>query len=365
MIKINALIKISLASVWVKVWPILIAILFFGIIIFLHELGHFTFAKVFKVKVNEFAMGMGPAIFKFKKKVTQYSLRLFPIGGYVSMEGEEEDSEDENSFMKKKCWQRIIIVAAGAFMNILLGFILITVMNSSADLIGTNYIVGFDDKQATSSHGIEKGDQIIRVNGRSVCTSLDLSYNMMSDKDGKMDILVKRKGDKILLDDVQFEMKKYDDGSEAIYFDMYIAGVDSTFLNVMKYSLLDVASMVKIVYNSLFDLVTGQFSLHDIAGPIGTVDYIAEAAETAVSETDYSYILMIMALITVNIGVFNLLPLPALDGGRLFFMLIELIRRKPVNQKYERLVHAAGLILLLAFMVIVSASDILKLINGG
>lgn len=351
--------------VWSKAWPILVAIVFFGIIIFLHELGHFTFAKIFKVKVNEFAMGMGPAILKKKFKGTQYALRLFPIGGFVSMEGEDEDSEDENAFGKKKCWQRMIIVAAGATVNILLGFILIVIMQSNTERIGTNVVAKFDDPTLTSSHGLQVGDKIVKVNGRSVWTDLDLTYIMMSDKDGVMDITVKRNGEKVFIKDAKFEMTTYEDGTEAIQFDMYILGVDTNFFNVLKYSALETVSTIKIVYNSLFDLITGQYSFRDLAGPIGTVDYIAEAATTAVEETNYSYILFIMALITVNVGVFNLLPLPALDGGRLFFMLIELIRRKPINPKYEGFVHAAGMILLIGFMIAVSASDIYKLITGG
>ncbi|MBQ7579800.1 MAG: site-2 protease family protein [Clostridia bacterium] len=360
-----SLLKVTFSLVWSKAWPILIAILFFGIIIFLHELGHFTFAKIFKVKVNEFAMGMGPAILKKKFKGTLYALRLFPIGGFVSMEGEDEDSDDENAFGKKACWKRMVIVAAGATVNILLGFILVVITQANTDRIGTNVVAKFDDPTVSSAHGLHIGDKIIKVNGRSVWTDLDLTYIMMSDKDGIMDITVKRNGEKVEIEDARFEMKKYDDGTEAIYFDMYILGVDTNLLTVLKYSSLKTVSMVKIVYNSLFDLVTGQYKLHDLAGPIGTVDYIAEAASTAVKETDYSYALFIMALITVNIGVFNLLPLPALDGGRLFFLLIELIRRKPINPKYEGYVHAAGMILLFAFMIVISASDIYKLITGG
>lgn len=359
------LLKVTPSMVWSKAWPVLIAILFFGIIIFLHELGHFIFAKIFKVKVNEFSMGMGPAIFKKQYKDTQYSIRLFPIGGFVSMEGEDEESEDVNSFGKKKCWKRMIIVAAGATVNIILGLIIIIAMKSSNDRIGTNIIAQFDDKTVKTSHSMQIGDKIVKVNGRSVLTDLDLTYTMMSDKDGIMDITVKRDGKKIPLEDVKFEMKEYEDGTTAIYFDMYVLGVEPTFFNVLKYSALETVSMVKIVYNSLFDLITGQYALHDLAGPIGTVDYIAKAASTAVKETNYDYILMIMSLITINIGVFNLLPFPALDGGRLFFMLFELIRRKPINPKYEGYIHAAGMVLLFGFMIIVSASDIYKLIKGG
>ena len=185
----------SVSQIWGKVWPILVAVVFFGIIIFIHELGHFTFAKVFKVKVHEFAMGMGPAILKFGKKDTKYSLRLFPIGGFVSMEGEDEESESGDAFCNKPVWQRIIILAAGATMNLVLGVIIVAVMLSGSDLIGTNQIHSFHES-AISNASLEQGDEILEINGRRLFSEYDLGFLMSRDGDGVMDFTVRRNGEK-------------------------------------------------------------------------------------------------------------------------------------------------------------------------
>ena len=361
-VKIN-LLSLDLSAIWFKAWPIIVAILFFGLIIFIHELGHFTFAKLFKVKVNEFAMGMGPAILKKKIKDTTYALRLFPVGGFVSMEGEDEESTDEGSFSKKACWKRIIIVAAGAIMNLLLGLVICICINAKQDLIATPVIAQFREDSVSVSSGLEVNDRIVGIDNHSVTSYMDLSFLMMRDKDGVMDITVKRNGEKVELQNVKFEMRELEDGTKSMYFDFMVYGVEPTFLNVVKAASGETLSIIRVVYLSLFDLVTGQYGMNDLSGPIGTVTYIADAATDAHQTHDFSTLFLIMALITINIGVFNLLPLPALDGGRLFFMVIELIRRKPIKQKYETWIHAAGLALLLVFMLVISASDIMKLIK--
>ncbi len=361
-VEIN-LLAIDLGALWSKAWPIALAILFFGFIIFIHELGHFTFAKIFKVKVNEFAMGMGPTLLKKKIGETTYALRLLPIGGFVSMEGEDEESEDDRAFSKKPCWQRIIIVVAGATMNLILGLIICICINASQELIATPVIADFREDSVSISSGLEKNDKIVEIDGHSVTSYMDLSFLMMRDKDGVMDITVKRDGEKKVVEDVKFEMRTYEDGTKGLYFDFYVYGVEPTFKNVVSSGAGEALSIVKVVYLSLFDMVTGQYGLNDLAGPIGTVTQIADVATDASESRDFSSLFLVMSLITINIGVFNLLPLPALDGGRLFFMVIELIRRKPIKAKYESWVHAAGLILLILLMLVISANDILKLIK--
>lgn len=361
-VEIN-LLSLNISAVWGKAWPIIVAVLFFGLIIFIHELGHFTFAKIFKVRVNEFAMGMGPTIIKKKFRETTYALRLFPIGGFVSMEGEDEESEDERSFSKKPCWQRIIIVAAGAVMNLILGLIICICINASQDLVATTTVAGFNEDAVSVSSGLKAEDKIVGIDGHSVTSYMDLSFLMMRDKDGVMDMTVKRDGEKVELKDVTFEMREYEDGTKSMYLDFKIYGVEPKFGNVIATSAGETLSIIKVVYLSLFDLVTGQYGMNDLSGPIGTVTYIADAASSAQQTYDLSNLLLIMALITINIGVFNLLPLPALDGGRLFFMVIELIRRKPIKQKYEAWIHASGLALLILLMIIISANDIIKLVK--
>ena len=353
----------SAAAVWGKVWPVLVAILFFGLLIFFHELGHFTFAKLFKVKVNEFAMGMGPTLFKFKKGETRYALRLFPIGGFVSMEGEDEESENERAFCNKPAWQRFVIVAAGGVVNLIMGAIIVAVMLSQTNLIGLPQIHSFEENSVSSQY-LQAGDEIKKINGKKVYSEYDLSFLMARDKDGIIDFTVEREGEKVELNGVPFQTMKNQDGTITIIYDFIIRGVEPGFLSVTKNAVLESVSIGRIVWISLLDLVTGQYGLSDLSGPIGTVSYIADAAQIATQQTDYTYLFTLMAMIAINIGLFNLLPLPALDGGRLFFLAIEFVFKKPVPAKYEGWVHAVGMVLLLLLMAVISLSDILRLIRG-
>ncbi len=361
----KAISLLTAAAVWGKVWPILIAILFFGLIIALHELGHFIFAKLFKVQVNEFSLGMGPAIFKKKKGETLYSIRLLPIGGYVSMEGEDDDSENERAFCNIKAWKRFIIIAAGGVVNLIMGVIVVAIMlATSGDLIGTPQINFFHENAVTANQGLQEKDIIKKINGKTVFSEYDLSFLMARDKDGVIDFVVERNGEKVPVNGVKFDTIQNPDGTITIIYDFVIVGVKSNVWTVAKNAVLESISIARIVWLSLFDLVTGQYGLSDLSGPIGTVSIIADTAQNAVAQTDFSTLFMIMALIAINIGLFNLLPLPALDGGRLFFLLIEMIFRKPIPRKYEGWIHAIGLGLLLLLMVVISFSDILKLIKG-
>ncbi|MBQ4571859.1 MAG: site-2 protease family protein [Clostridia bacterium] len=349
---------------WSKVWPFLVAILFFGLLISIHELGHFTFAKLFKVKVNEFALGMGPAIFKKKKGDTTYALRLLPIGGYVSMEGEDEESTDENAFNRKKVWQKIIIVAAGAIMNLILGVVIVATCLSMEDLIGTNQIHSFEKNAVSQQSGLEVGDQILEINGHRVFSDMDISFLMTRSEDGIYDMTVRRDGEKVELSDVKFETT-VEQGYTLIKYDFIIRGVEPNFLNVVTNAFKQTASIGRLVWLSLFDLVTGKFGLSDLSGPVGTVNILADITSSAVeSRANLISALTLMAFVSINIGIFNLLPLPALDGGRLFFLAVEGIRRKPINPKYEGYVHGAGLVLLLLLMVVVTFNDILNLIKN-
>jgi regulator of sigma E protease len=353
----------TIAIGWGKVWPILFAIVFFGIMIASHELGHFAFAKLFGVRVNQFAIGMGPAIWKKQKGETEYSLRLFPIGGFCAMEGEDGDSEDERAFFKKKVWKRMIIVAAGAVVNLLLGFILVLVMLTQEELIGTPQINKFYENAATQQTGLAENDYILEINGRHVFSQYDLGFLLARDKDNRVDFVVKRDGEKVEVKNVRFDTQKKEDGTESMVYDFVIVGIPPTFLSVMRYGLMETISIGRIIWISLFDMLTGTYGFRDLSGPIGTVGMIAQVTQEAV-HTDLTPILTILALITINIGIFNLLPIPALDGGRLFFLLIEGIFRKPINRKYEGWIHAVGLVILVGLMLAISFSDILKLSRG-
>lgn len=353
------------SELWSKAWPILFALLFFGVIIMIHECGHFACAKLFKVKVNEFSLGMGPALFKRKKGDTLYAVRLFPIGGYVAMEGEDDASEDDRAFNKKPVWQKMIIVVAGALMNLILGFILmVLLLTTSTDLIGTNTIKEFYPDAVSSQYGLQAGDRFVEIDGHHVWSELDLSFLMSRSQDGVFDFVVERNGEKVTLNDVHFATEQQN-GITLIQYDFIIIGEQPGFLNIVKNAFTQSASIVRMVWLSVFDLVTGRYGMSELAGPVGTVDIIADVTAQAVSSGSLTNLLTIMAFITINVGVANLLPLPALDGGRFLFLAIEAVRRKPVNPKYEGYVHAAGLVLLLLLMVVVTYNDIARIVHGA
>ncbi len=347
-------------ALWGNVWPYLLAIFLFGIIIAIHEFGHFAFAKLFKVKVNEFALGMGPKIFSKQKGETVYSLRLLPIGGFVSMEGEDEASSDERAFNNKPAWQRFIIVAAGAILNLILGVIVVAICLSSSELVGTRTIYGFTENSVSAQTGLEVGDEILKINNTPIYSYKGIAFNLVRDADNKTDILVRRDGKEILLKDVTFKQFEFE-GRQYIEQDFIILGEYPGFKNVAKNAILDSASIVQMVRLSLVDMLTGKYGIKDMSGPVGTISAIAESTAQPVALRDKILTaLNFLSMITINVGVFNLLPVPALDGGRLFFIVIEMIRRKPIPADKEGKIHTVGLILLLALMAVITLSDIIK-----
>ena len=337
---------------------VVITILVFGIIIMIHELGHFVAAKLFGVKVNEFSLGMGPALLKFNRGETDYCLRLLPIGGFVSMEGENEDSGDGRAFCNKPAWQRLIVLAAGAFMNLLLGFVLVGLLVGKMELIGTTTVANFYPESA-SSQWLQQYDTILEVNDYKVNGYSDAIFQMVRDQDGVINFTVLRQGEQILLKDVTFETRQTSDGTTTMVMDFQFFGQEKTFLNSLQYTFNWTVSIAKQVWYSLGDIITGRYGINQLSGPVGTSAAIGEAASAGLDS-----LFMLVAFITVNVGVFNLLPVPALDGGRLLFVLIELIIRRPIPQKYESIIHAVGLVLLLGLIAAVTFNDIFKLITG-
>ena len=350
--------SVSIGSIWGKVWPILFAILFFGVIIALHEFGHFITAKIFKIQINEYSIGMGPAILKRKKGETQYSWRLFPIGGFVSMEGEDEESENPRAFNNQKAWKRFIVVAAGATVNIILGLLLTCVMLGADGEVPTRVVSDVSDRMMTVEDGIRPGDEVLRINNSKVFSSRDLYYGLFRETDGVYDIQIKRDGQKMLLKDLAVTYS-----AEEGFCDFIVGYKKTTVLNIFPGAVTQTASMTKLVWLSLIDMVRGKYGLKDLSGPVGTIGIVAETASDAIQASNYSGIIFILAFITVNIGIVNLLPLPALDGGRLLFILIEMIFRKPVPKKFEAWVHAAGFILLIGLMILITFNDIVNLIR--
>lgn len=350
---------------------IVIAILAFGILIAVHELGHFLAAKAFKVKVNEFSIGMGPAIFKKQGRETLYSLRVLPIGGFCAMEGEDEDSEDPRSFSNQARWKRLIILASGALMNYLSGFIIVVlIFLQSAAFVGTtitDIAEGFPNEGA---EGLMVGDRILSLDGERLYYSGDFSTFMMRSKDDKVDLVILRDGREIRLDDFPLALREYvDDGKIVTRYGLTFNRIEGTLSAKLKYSAYISYNFVRLIWISLTDLVGGVVGINDLSGPVGIVSAINQIGEEASSAgAAVSNIAYLCAFIAVNLAVMNLLPIPALDGGRIFFLIvtwfIEKISRKRINPKYEGYVHTAGFVLLLGLMAFVMVNDVVKLLNG-
>ncbi len=328
--------------------------------IFFHELGHFATAKWAGVRVNEFSIGMGPKIISKTVGETAYSLRLLPIGGFVAMEGEDEESDDERCFMSCPVWKRIIITSAGAIMNLILGLVVIFILTCGQSLLGTTTVANFTEGSSSANY-LEIGDRILAVNGEKSGCDYDIVYSLIRDTDGIVSMDVLRDGEKVHLEEVVFNTREIKEGMNSIVLDFSILGEEATFFGRIGYSLRWTWSLVKLVWHSLGDIISGEFGISQLSGPIGVTETISNAVQT----TNYKSILLILAIVTVNLGVFNLIPLPALDGGRIFFMIIELFRGKPVDQKIEGTIHAVGMGLLMLLMVIVAYNDIVRLITGG
>ncbi len=342
-------------GVWNNVWPYLIAIFVFIVVIVIHEFGHFLLAKLNGIRVNEFAVGFGPKLFSKVIGETAYSFRLIPFGGFCQMEGEDETSEDPRSFGKAKAWRRLLVVAAGAVFNLILGFVLCITFVASQDSFATTTVGKFDENAVSCNYGLQKYDKIIKANGRNIYTFNDLSYMFGTSQDGIMDFVVERDGQRVELNDVQFAMIEAQDGRNYISLDFYLCGEQRSFLSVIKNAAKTEISLGRVVIMSLGDLITGKFKISDMSGPVGITAAMGDAAKQSLESLIY-----IAALITVNLGIFNLLPLPALDGGRILFIIVEMLRRKPVPQKYEGWIHAAGFILLMLFAVFIFINDIIK-----
>lgn len=347
-----------MTEIWNTVWPILLAILMFVIIIILHEFGHFITAKLLGVRVNEFSVGFGPKLFSKKGKETTYSVRAIPFGGFCAMEGEDEESNDPRAFGNKKPWRRFIIVAAGATFNLILGFVIAVLMTIPQERYATTTIGKFEDGAVSCNYGLQVNDEIVAANGRKIYCFSDLSYMLASAKDGKLDFTVLRDGKKVELKNVTFNLEPLDDGNNYISLDFRVYGEEKTFTNTLKYAAKTTVSYGRIVYMSLYDMITGKFKINQMSGPVGITAAVSQATRQSIWN-----ILYYACIITVNLGIMNLLPLPALDGGRLLFILIEMIRRKPIPAKYEGLVHTIGFVILFGLIILITFNDILNLIR--
>lgn len=343
-------------NLWNNIWPYLVAILLFLVLIIIHEFGHFIAAKLMGVRVNEFAVGFGPRLFSHKWGETNYAVNLVPLGGYCAMEGEDEGSTDSRAFCNKPAWRRFIIVVMGALFNLLLGLVIIAVILAPSEAFASTVIADFDSGALSAELGLKVDDEILEVDGRKIYTTYDLSYAFTNIKDGRVDITVKRDGEKQLLRDVTFETEEYE-GMTYLTVDFKVYGIKKSLKSYLTQTVDTAFSYCAVIWRSLFDLISGKYGISAVSGPVGVTVAIGNAAKESLKS-----ILPIMALITINLGLFNLLPIPALDGGRLLFILIEMIFRRPVPQKYEAAVHTVGFVLLIIFMLLVAAKDIWTLI---
>ena len=361
---------------------LLLTLVLLSIMVVIHELGHFLFAKLFKVTVLEFSIGMGPAIFTTGKRKnnnltedlyveekeiadnpagistavdstehteaeksentdqapannessdqkTVFSIRAFPIGGYVSMAGEDDSSDDKNALHRKPVWQRFLINVAGPVMNVLLGI--------------------------KCEEPLKAGDTVIKVDGVRVHTGNELVYEIMNNGYEEIDLVVIRNGEEITLNNVSFPTEE-NSGATFGNYDFIMLAEDANFGTIMKHSVFRSFSTVKVILDSLKDLVTGRYGAEAVSGPVGMADAVGQATKSGINS-----LLYLFTLITMNLGVFNLLPLPALDGGRIIFLGIEAVCRKPIKREIEQTINTVGLMLLMALMLFVTMKDIFNL----
>lgn len=339
---------------------ILITVLVLGLLTFIHELGHFIFARAFGVPVLEFAIGMGPKICSWTgKKGTKYALRLFPIGGFVSMEGEEGTSDDPNALNNLNPWKKIVITVAGAVFNIIFAVILMFILVIFSKTLVSTTVGGFVEDSLSQSR-FEIGDEIIKVGDTRVHTGDEVFYEISMQGYEAIDITVKRDGEKLVLENVIFPTTN----EQGVLFgnmDFKLYTLNSlesvTVLDYLEQAVYRSFSAFKMVWDSLVGLVSGRFGLSAVSGPVGITEVVGQAAQTSV----YS-LLYLVVVISMNLGVFNLLPIPALDGGRIVFHLIDAIAgRKVVKKETEDMIHATGIMILFAFMIIISFKDVFTL----
>ena len=349
---------------------IVIAIIMFGVLIAIHEFGHFTAAKLCGVKVEEFAIGMGPALFKKQKGETVYALRILPIGGFCAMAGEDEESDDPRAFTNQGFWKKFVILCAGSFMNLVLGIVLILIMYAGAQAFVTPTIDHFmDGCPYEGAEAMQPGDTFYSIDGQRIYLVSDVSSFLMRG-DGVYDIVMLRDGEKVELKDFALTTKTYAEyANEGPKYGFVFGYTEATFGTKLEYTWNTTLEFSRLVWLGLGDLINGKVGLKDMSGPVGIVDMMNEVGQQAESaKAAADNLLYISAFIAVNLAIMNMLPIPALDGGRVFLMIvtviIEAVSRKKLDPKYEGYIHLGGMVLLLGLMALVMYNDIAKLITG-
>ena len=379
---------------------LLAAVFVFSAVIAIHEFGHFAVAKLCGVQVNEFSIGMGPVLLKKMHHGTQYSLRALPVGGFVALEGEESpesqqaegeersdleerslsqrsgaDSSPDGGASKEEelsqptgkplneapVWQRALIMAAGACMNFLLGFVVMAILLAAQnEPITSRVIYAVEDGALCGQTGLEAGDKVLAVNGRRCFVANDMLYELMRTEDYSASFTVLRDGKKVELPRVQFDTWQDEDGETHMSLGFTVYGIKKTPVNVIKEAWNSVLYYGRIIFTSLMDLLRGRESINDLSGPVGIVTAIGQAASYG-----WQDLLELLVLITVNLGIFNLLPFPALDGGKVVFLLIEGVTGHAVPEKIQSGLTLAAFALLFALMIFATYNDIVRLVTGA
>ncbi len=348
---------------------IILAIIAFGILIAVHEGGHFVAAKAFGVKVNEFALGMGPKLLKKQGKETLYTLRALPMGGFCAMEGEDAQTGDPRAFTAKAPWQRAIILCAGAAMNYLIGLILIFCIAPHAGFSEPVIADFMDGCPYEGEQALMVGDRILSIDGRRIFFADNVATYMTRTGSDVHRIVLRRDGHRVVLKDFAMPLVEYTqpDGSTVMKYGLYFSPRQEGLGANLRYAWYEAMDFVRVIWRSLGDLFTGAVGLRELSGPVGIVGYVNEVETQAASPLEkwFSFF-YIFALIAVNLAVMNMLPIPALDGGRVFFLLvtwlIESVTRKKINPKFEGYIHTAGFILLMGLMIFVMFNDVVKLV---
>lgn len=351
---------------------IIIAIVIFGVLIGVHELGHFIAAKLCGVRVNEFAIGMGPAAWQRTRGETTYSLRVLPIGGYCAMEGEDGESDDPRALNSQTLFKRFIIFVAGAFMNFVVGVVIIFVLFSSAGAFYTSEITGLAEGfPSRGESGLMTGDVVKSIDGEPIYIYSDISLFLSMGNGETYDFVVERDGARVVLDNVYMPLETYKstDGEDYQGHGIFFGATEkATIGKKVEMTALNSIDFVRLVWYSLGKLVTGAVGLNDMSGPVGIVTTISDVGQQSASVADAAQnIAYLAALIAINLAVMNLLPIPALDGGQIFLMLVSAaitaITKKKLDPKWEGYINTAGFAALMLLMVVITFSDVFKLIK--
>ena len=352
---------------------VILSLLVFEFLIFIHEFGHYITARIFNVTVNEFSLGFGPELVSYESKKTgiKYKLSMLPLGGFVAMAGEDAESDDPNAFNKKPAWQRFIITAAGATVNIVAGFLAMIIIVSFINIGNTTWGAPFEDdvllnelgyENIDATHrsddaGLQYGDEIIAVNGKKVKIYDELSYQIMRYGYEPVDLTIIRDGKEMVIEDVSFPTVEQQGQTFGI-IDFKITGLkEKNIFSVISLSVRKSVLVMRMCWESVIDLLTGRYTLEAVSGPVGISSAIGDAAALG-----FLSLLNITVLISMNLGFMNLVPFPALDGGRLLTILIEMITRKKIPARIEGLINTIGFTILFAFMIFILFKDAFALI---